>query len=380
MSSFYGENIKMAVFGQSHAPGIGVTIDGIPAGKKIDFDRLSAFLRRRAPGRDPYSTPRNESDVPEFICGFSEGGVTCGAPVTAIIRNKDTRSSDYAAIADVPRPGHADYTALVKYGPSRDAAGGGHFSGRLTAPVCVAGGIVLQLLEDMGVTVKARIVSLGKVRDDGAEAACDKGAAREDRGPAVDFPASSPAVDFPASSPAIDFPVSNLAVENAMKQAIEEAKAAGDSLGGVLECVVEGVPAGVGDPMFGGLENRISGIVFGIPAVKGIEFGSGFACASMPGSENNDGFCFDENGKVVTETNNCGGILGGISNGMPIVFRVAIKPTPSIAKPQKSVDLKTGEQVILKVPGRHDPCIVPRAVPVIEAAAAIAVYDAILGR
>lgn len=350
MSGFCGEKIKLTVFGQSHSPAIGMTLEGIPAGIRIDLEKLDAFMKRRAPGRNPYSTPRQETDRPEFICGLVEG-VTCGAPITAVIRNDDTRPSDYSRIADVPRPGHADYTAFVKYGPDRDVRGGGQFSGRLTAPVCAAGGIVLQILGSMGVSVKARIVSLGPVTDEGAGE---------------------------GSLPPADLPVSDRETEDAMKAAIEEAKALGDSLGGVCECVIEGAPAGLGGPMFGGLESRISQIVFGIPAVKGIEFGSGFASARMTGSENNDEFFFDEKGNVATRTNNCGGILGGISDGMPIVFRVAIKPTPSIAKPQKSVDLRSREPVILEVPGRHDPCVVPRAVPVIEAAAAIAIYDAML--
>ena len=331
MSSTYGENLRVTVFGQSHAPAVGVTIDGIPAGEAVDFDRLRAFLARRAPGQSGLTTSRKEPDEPEFLSGLV-GGVTCGAPLTAIIRNADARSQDYEAFHNIPRPGHADYTAWAKYGDARDYAGGGQFSGRLTAPLCIAGGICLQILERQGVTVHARAVEIG-----------------------------------------------GETIDTAMEAAILAAKADGDSVGGVVECVIAGVSAGVGEALFDGLESRIAQIVFGIPAVKGVEFGAGFAAARLRGSENNDAFAV-ENGKVVTKTNHCGGILGGVSTGMPIVFRAAFKPTPSIAKEQESVDLTTMHTAALHVSGRHDPCIVPRAVPVVEAAAAIAVYDAILAR
>ena len=331
MGSTYGENIRLTVFGQSHSPAVGVTIDGLPAGEAVDMERLRAFLARRAPGQSALTTSRREPDEPEFLSGIKDG-VTCGAPLTAVIRNTNARSRDYEASKDIPRPGHADYTAWIKYGEARDYAGGGHFSGRLTAPLCVAGGVCLQILEREGVAVRARAVEIGGETD-----------------------------------------------ERAMEAAILAAKADGDSVGGVVECVVTGVPAGVGDPMFDGLENRIAAIVFGIPAVKGVEFGEGFAAARLRGSGNNDAFAV-EGGEVVTKTNRCGGILGGISTGMPIVFRAAFKPTPSIAKEQESVDLGTMRPAALSVRGRHDPCIVPRAVPVVEAAAAIAVYDALLSQ
>ncbi len=331
MGSTYGENIRMTVFGQSHAPAVGVTIEGIPAGETIDFDRLRAFLTRRAPGRSALSTARREADEPEFLSGLC-GNVTCGAPLTAIIRNGDTRSEDYEALRYVPRPGHADYTAFVKYGAARDIAGGGHFSGRLTAPLCIAGGICLQILERSGIRISARAIEIGGEGEN-----------------------------------------------SAMADAVARARAEGDSVGGVIECVAEGVPAGLGDPMFDGLENRIASLVFGIPAVKGVEFGAGFGAARLRGSENNDAFDV-ENGRVVTRTNRCGGILGGISTGMPIVFRTAIKPTPSIAKEQESVDLRSMRPTALRVGGRHDPCIVPRAIPAVEAAAAVALYDALLSR
>ena len=351
MSSSYGENLRIHIFGESHGSAVGVTMEGIPAGEAVDLDGLQKFLDRRAPGRNPWSTPRKEADIPEFLSGLREGK-TCGTPVTAILRSANTRSGDYDALRDVPRPGHADYTAWVKYGESRDSRGGGHFSGRLTAPLCVAGGICLQLLARQGIEVVSRIAAIGGVQDEG------------------ELTASTAAKTFPTVSDARGEP---------MRAAIGEARLAGDSLGGVIECAVLGLPAGLGDPMFDGMENRIASAVFAVPAVKGIEFGAGFAAAGLRGSENNDPFSV-ENGRIITTSNHCGGILGGITDGMPLTFRAAVKPTPSIARPQQSVNLKTGKIVPLTVTGRHDPCIVPRAVPCIEAAAAIAVYDALLAR
>ncbi len=351
MSSTYGENIRLSIFGQSHSPAIGMTLEGIPAGEHIDFDQLQRFMERRAPGRKAYSTARREADVPEFLSGV-RGEYTCGTPLTAIIRNGDTRSKDYAAFSAVPRPGHADYTADVKYFGYQDYAGGGHFSGRLTAPLCIAGGICLQILKRQGIEVISRIKSIGNVTDE------------------------SPLLSSTAGK---DFPTVDEAAGKAMQEAIEQARMQGDSLGGIIECAVLGLPAGLGDPMFGGMENRIAAIVFGIPAVKGIEFGAGFRSARLRGSENNDSFII-EDGQVKTRSNNCGGILGGITDGMPLSFTAAIKPTPSIALEQDSVDIRELKAARLTVGGRHDPCIVPRAVPCMEAAAAIAVYDALLGR
>jgi chorismate synthase len=257
--------------------------------------------------------------------------MTCGAPISLLIRNTNTRSGDYAELRDIPRPSHADFAAFAKYGQAHDIAGGGHFSGRLTAPLCAAGGICVQVLRARGVEIGARILSVGGVSD-------------PDR----------------------------------FADEILAAKADGDSVGGVIECAITGVPAGIGEPMFDGLENRIAQAVFGIPAVKGIEFGSGFAGAALRGSQNNDAFAV-ELGEVTARTNNAGGILGGISSGMPIVFRAAIKPTPSIGKEQQSVSLSRGEAAVLQVRGRHDPCIVPRAVVCVEAAAAIAILELIFG-
>ena len=329
--SRYGEFLHLTIFGQSHAPAIGMILEGLPAGETIDMAALQTFLDRRAPGRNDWSTPRKEADQPEFLSGLV-GNVTCGAPLTAIIRNTNTRSGDYDGLSVVPRPGHADYTAGVKYGGHADFAGGGAFSGRLTAPLCIAGGICLQLLKKQGIEVISRIASIGSVED------------------------VTPLTVSTADKP---FPVVDDAVGETMRAEIAAAKAEDDSVGG--------------------MEGRISSIVFGIPAVKGIEFGIGFGAARLRGSENNDPFVV-ENGTVRTTTNHCGGILGGITNGMPLTFRAAFKPTPSIAKEQQSVNLNTLTPEILRVRGRHDPCIVPRAVPGIEAAAAIAVYDALLGQ
>ncbi len=351
MSSSYGENLKLTIFGQSHSPAIGMTLEGIPAGNHIDMDALRKFMTRRAPGNASWSTPRKEADLPEFLGGLVDD-TTCGAPLAAIIRNTNTRSSDYEELKRIPRLGHADLTAQIKYGGFQDVSGGGHFSGRLTAPLCIAGGICRQLLAKEGISVMARVLSVGDI--------CDEG-------------------ELLASLDDKLFPVVSDERGEKMKELIDTVRAEKDSIGGVIECVVTGLPAGIGDPMFDGMENRIAGIVFGIPAVKGIEFGAGFEAAKKRGSSNNDPYTVS-GGKITARTNNAGGILGGITNGMPIVFRAAFKPTPSIALEQKSVDMKAGKEEILEIKGRHDPCIVVRAVPVVEAAASIACYDAMLGR
>ncbi len=328
MESTVGDVLRVTLYGESHGPEIGVSIDGFPAGMRIDEAKLREFLERRAPGRDEYSTPRREDDIPEFLSGI-ENGVTLGSTIKAAIRNKNVRSADYDNVTDVPRPSHADYTSYVKYG--RIAPGGGHFSGRLTAPLCIAGGLAKQLLEKNSVTVSARAVEIGGIRGTMDE----------------------------------------------MKEKVAEARNEGDSVGGIVECVAEGIPAGIGDPMFDGMENRIARLVFGIPAVRGIEFGAGFASARMRGSEHNDPFTV-ENGRIITTKNDHGGILGGITSGMPIVFRAAFKPTPSIGIEQDSVSLSRMTPEKLTVKGRHDPCIVLRAVPAVESACAVAILDAML--
>lgn len=353
MSSTYGESLKLSIFGQSHGNAIGMTLDGIPAGLKVDEATLQQFLNRRAPGQNDWSTPRKEEDAPEFLSGLLDG-YTCGAPIAAMIRNTNTRSGDYANLKDAPRPGHADYTAQSKYGGYQDAAGGGHFSGRLTAPLCIAGGLCKQWLEAMGIRIGAHLQAVAGVEDQ-------------------TFDPLAPELDQVRS----DFPVINPEAGEKMRQAVAEARKEGDSVGGIIECAVTGLPVGLGEPMFGGMESRIAQIVYGIPAVKALEFGAGFACALMRGSENNDDFTVTDR-KVTTVTNNAGGILGGITSGMPLIFRAAVKPTPSIAREQQTVS--HGQEQALVVRGRHDPCIAPRAVPVVEAAAAIAVFDAILSQ
>lgn len=350
MSNTYGENIKLTIFGQSHSEAIGMVLEGIPAGLDINETELMRFMERRAPGRNSYSTPRFEADRPEFLGGIKDGR-TCGGPISAIIRNTNTRPSDYAKLKNIPRPGHADYTAFVKYGGKADMSGGGQFSGRMTAAMCIAGGICKQLLESKHISIISRICAIGGIEDEGELAEDISGKA---------------------------FPTVSDTAGQMMQEAILKAKAEGDSLGGIIECAVLGLEAGIGGPLFGGMESRIASIVFGIPAVKGIEFGAGFGAAKIRGSENNDPFYYD-NGIVRTRTNNAGGILGGITDGMPLTFRTAFKPTPSIAKQQESIDLETRTGATLKIEGRHDPCIVPRALACVEAAAAIAVYDALAG-
>lgn len=354
MSSTFGQNLKLSIFGQSHGAAIGMTLDGIPAGFPVDFDELQAFLNRRAPGQNDYSTPRKEEDRPEFAAGIVNG-YTCGAPIAALIHNTNTRSGDYKNIMDLPRPGHADFTAQMKYGGFQDVSGGGHFSGRLTAPLCIAGGLCKQWLAKMGISVGAHILQIENVRDQA-------------------FDALNPELDAVGK----DFAVLDASQGEKMKTAITAARSDGDSVGGIIECAVTGLPVGLGDPMFDGIENRIAAIVFGVPAVKGVEFGIGFEAASLRGSKNNDGFTVKD-GKVTPITNNAGGILGGITSGAPVIFRAAVKPTPSISRKQQSVSLSRMEDAPLEIKGRHDPCIVPRAVPVIEAAAAIAVFDICLG-
>ena len=354
MSSTYGEKIKISVFGESHGGGIGVVIDGLPAGEAIDFDAVLAQMARRAPGRDKTATPRKESDTPRVLSGML-GDVLTGAPLCAVIENTNTRSQDYGDLLAKPRPGHSDYTAYIKYHGANDIRGGGHFSGRITAPLVFAGAVCRQLLEKQGVRIAAHIQSVGSIHDKPFD------------------PVAVPSALIKRLS-ASSFALIDESAEEPVRAEIEAARLAQDSVGGTIECAVTGLPAGVGEPMFDGLEGAIAKAVFGVPAVKGIEFGAGFALAAMRGSRANDAFCY-QNGHVVTETNHCGGILGGIANGMPLIFRCAVKPTPSISQPQKTVDLQTGENTVLTIHGRHDPCIVPRAVPVIEAVTALAIIN-----
>ena len=356
MSSDFGKTLRVGVFGESHGAAIGVTVDGLPAGERIDMDELQTFLDRRRPGKNPLSTTRRETDVPEFLSGLRDG-VTCGTPLCAVIYNSDQHSADYAELADKPRPSHADYTAWVKWRGQADRRGGGHFSGRLTAPLCVAGGIAGQILARRGIFVGAHLAAVGTEEDE-------------------TFPLH-PTDELFRAVAAKPFPTLSDAAGERMQRVILDAREAQDSVGGIIECAAIGLPAGVGEPMFDGVENRLAAALFGIPAVKGVEFGAGFGSARLRGSENNDALRV-ENDRVVTETNRAGGILGGITNGMPLTLRVGIKPTPSIGQTQKTVSLSRMENTELTVHGRHDPCIAHRAVPVVEAVTACVLLDLLL--
>lgn len=356
MSCSFGEKFRITVFGQSHSEAIGVVIDGIPAGLKLDMEKIGKFMSRRAPGNNTYSTKRKEDDIPSIISGVVDG-ITCGAPLCAVIKNNDQHSKDYSKIRNLPRPSHSDFAAHIKHNGFNDIRGGGNFSGRMTAPMCFAGAVAMQILEEKGIHIGAHIEKIAGVRDSR-------------------FDPVSVNSDILANVSAKDFPLVDDSVKEKILAKIEEARLDGDSVGGVIECAVTGMPAGIGEPMFEGVENAISQAIFAIPAIKGIEFGNGFDCADLRGSENNDGFIV-EDGKIKTTTNNHGGILGGITSSMPIIFRVAVKPTPSIAKPQMTVNLETMAEEELIIEGRHDPCIVPRAVPCVEAVTALALINLI---
>ena len=355
MSSEFGKRLKVSVFGQSHGRTIGVLIDGLPSGEAVDLPELRAFLARRRPG-GALATKRCEADEPVFLSGL-ENGKTCGSPLCAIIENTDARSEDYAELFDKPRPSHADYAAFIKWQGTADLRGGGHFSGRLTAPLCIAGGIAKQILARRGIGVGAHLSEVGGVED-------------------VSFPLF-PDCELFSNLASSDFPMIDENCAKRARQAIEAAALAKDSVGGVVECAAIGVPAGIGSPMFEGVENQLAAALFGIPAVKGVEFGEGFRSARMRGSENNDPFVI-EDGKIRTEKNASGGILGGITNGMPIVLRAAFKPTPSIGMPQKTVCLSKREETELVIRGRHDPCVALRAPSVVEAVTAAVLLDLIL--
>ncbi|MBY4798080.1 chorismate synthase [Collinsella sp. AGMB00827] len=369
MSSMTGKVLQLSIFGQSHSRGIGCVLDGLPAGIPIDLERLQKFMARRAPGTHTINTPRKEADTLEVLGGLSDG-VTCGAPFAAIIYNTNTRSSDYQEIAQKPRPGHADFTAAIRYGNWNDSAGGGHFSGRLTAPLTAAGGLALQALTQMGIRVQAHITHIGNERDKASDQAIMSNEA----------PYTIPVdlLETIAQHEAeLGIAMANEQAALRAREAILQAASEKDSVGGMIECIAWGMPAGVGDPIFDGIENRIARISFGIPAVRGIEFGYGMQASRLRGSEHNDPFGIQDK-EVLPLTNFAGGILGGITTGAPIVWRLAIKPTPSIAQEQRTVDMATMSPAHLRIQGRHDPCIVPRAVPVVEAAGALALLDALL--
>ena len=354
MSGMWGSKIKLSIFGESHGNAIGITIDGLPAGFSIDMDKIMMEMSRRAPGKSSLSTPRKESDIPEILSGYFEGKTT-GTPLCAIIRNSNTKSKDYSKLKDVMRPGHADYTGAIRYKGFNDYRGGGHFSGRITAPLVFAGAICKQILEVKGIIVSAHINSIGKIKD-------------------CSFLESDISDELLNSFKENELPLINTKLEDEMRQEILSTRSSGDSIGGTIECAILGVSPGIGDPFFDSVESTLAHLMFSVPAVKGIEFGKGFDISKMRGSEANDEY-YLENGNIKTKTNNNGGILGGITNGMPIIFNVAIKPTASIFKEQNAVNIVTMEETTLCIEGRHDPCIVQRALPVIEAVAAIGITE-----
>ena len=365
MANTYGNNITLTIFGGSHDPEIGMTLTGFPAGIKLPEAELLAFMARRAPGQGPWATARKEPDIPVFTAGVTEEMldgqkvyISDGSPMRAVIINTNQRSGDYSSLLDTPRPSHADYPARVKFGDTVDLRGGGKYSGRLTAPLCIAGAFCLAYLRERGIEVGAHILQVGAVKD----AAFDR------------LHLTPEALHAPAAS---SFSVIDPEAGEAMKGEIECARMTADSVGGIVECAVIGLPVGLGDHPFDGMEGRISAILFSIPAVKAVAFGDGFDFALGYGSTHNDAYRV-ENGAVVTKTNHCGGIVGGMSTGMPVIFTCGFKPTPSIGSEQESVSLTRRENTTMTVKGRHDPCIIPRAVPVVEAAAAVAVMDIML--
>lgn len=358
MSSTWNNKITFSIFGESHGQAIGVCMDNVPAGESIDIDEVYEFMARRAPKSNGLTTSRKEKDMPQVMSGYYNGKTT-GTPLCAIIANNDHHSQDYSNLSKLARPGHADYTGALRYRGFNDVRGGGHFSGRLTAPLCFAGAVAQQILRKRGIYVGAHIAEIHGVTD-------------------KSFDPINTSKDDIRELWKKDFPVIIDVQGNEMKKQIENAKANGDSVGGIIEAIAINVPAGIGSPIFDGLENSIAQLIFGIPAVKGLEFGAGFESARLTGSENNDEFYVNDKGYVVTRTNNHGGILGGISSGMPITLRVAVKPTPSISKPQETVDYSAMKNETLEIKGRHDPCIVPRAVPAVEAALNIALLNHML--
>lgn len=360
MSSFLGKNINISFFGQSHSECIGAVVDNLPAGFTVDEEKLRSFMRRRKPISELGGTKRSEEDEVEIISGVFNGKL-CGAPLTLIIKNKNANSADYPDKMTVPRPGHCDFTNHIKFGGHEDFRGGGHSSGRITAAFCAVGGIIKQILEQQNIYIGAHVESIGGIS-----------------GGRFDEIKVSKS-DFDLLQDEYISCVDKSAV-NSIISKIKETGNDGNSLGGVVECAVLGVPCGIGSPLFRGVDNVISSYIFGIPAIKGIEFGNGFHSSKISGSENNDEYYFEDSGEVNTKTNNNGGISGGISTGMPIIFRVAVKPTPTISVEQKSIDLESKKEISIIINGRHDVCIVPRVVPCVEALTAIAVYDLLLDK
>ncbi len=361
MRSYFGENLKVVLSGESHGDSVSAQVTGMPRGFKIDTDALADFMKRRQGGNLPFTTPRKEEDVPKFISGVDESGVTTGEKLVAVIYNKNVRSGDYAGFKDTPRPSHAEYTAQMRFGSDIDLRGGGHFSARLTAPLCAVGGIFKQMLERKGIYIGTHLYSVGTVHD-------------------TPYSLENVSVsDLKASLDGKRLPVLSEEAAEKMESQLYDAVKDSDSLGGIVECAVVGMPAGYGDPLYDGVENRLAGAMFGLGGVRGIEFGTGFAASEMRGSQHNDSYCIKD-GKVMTETNHCGGIIGGITTGMPVVFRVAFKPTASIGIPQKTVSLSRMEEVEIKIGGRHDPCIAIRALPCVESLTALILADLMLAK
>lgn len=354
MNNTFGRSAALTIFGESHGVSIGAVLDGLPAGEAIDWDIVRTEMARRAPGRNAMSTARSEADAFEVQSGFFNG-YTTGTPLCAVIRNGDHRSKDYDQLRHIMRPGHADYSGKIRYGGYNDFRGGGHFSGRLTAPLVFAGAVASQMLKRRGVAVGAHILQIGSVRD-------------------ASFNPLGEGEALFASLKQETLPVLDKTKQEVMEREIMAAKGELDSVGGIIECMITGLPAGLGNPFFDSVESALSHMMFSVPAVKGIEFGDGFSLASMRGSRANDAFYYD-GAAVKTKTNRNGGINGGITNGMPVIFRIAVKPTPSISRPQETIDTDTQENCTLEIKGRHDPCIVQRAVPVVEAAASWAILD-----
>ncbi|MGB4440090.1 MAG: chorismate synthase [Sedimentibacter sp.] len=358
MSSMFGNKLKISIFGESHGEAIGVIIDGLPSGIKLDMDYIKKQMLRRAPGNSSLSTSRREKDLYTIVSGYFENKTT-GTPLCAIIYNEDKKSKDYDILKDTMRPGHSDYPGFIRYSGCNDYRGGGHFSGRITAPLLFAGAVAMQILEEhKNIVIGSRIKSIYKINDDEIYE-IDNTTLKNLR--------------------KMDFPAISEEKARLMQSEILKAKDTGDSVGGVVETFIVNVDAGLGQPFFDSVESKLSHIIFSIPAVKGIEFGAGFNITCMSGSEANDAYYVQDN-KISTHSNNNGGITGGLTNGMPIIFRTAVKPTPSISIPQRTVNISTMQNTDLTVSGRHDPCIVPRALPVIEGAAALVILDLILER
>ena len=357
MSGTWGNSIKISIFGESHGKAIGINIDGLKAGILLDLDYIRREMQRRAPGNNEFSTPRKEGDEFEILSGYFEGRTT-GTPLCAMIYNTDKKSGDYAKLKNIMRPSQVDYTGYVKYGGFNDYRGGGHFSGRLTAPLVFAGAICKQLLESRGITIVSHIKSIGEELDE----------------PFNPISVEANTLEILGSK---TFPVLNAKSESLMKGVIARAREQRDSVGGIVETAVLGIEPGIGEPFFDSVESTLAHLIFSIPGVKGLEFGAGFDISRMRGSKANDEYYMDGE-KIRTYSNNNGGILGGITDGMPLIFRTAFKPTASIGRLQRTIDIENKVNTEIEVQGRHDPCIVPRAVPVVEAVAAIALLDLVM--